>query len=380
MKRLKIIIAPDKFKSSLSALQFCQVLTQSITKIHKNTLLLSLPLSDGGDGFCEVLHFYEKLTWKEIEVLDPLFRPIRAKYLLSADSSVAYIEMARSSGLTLLAPGERSALNSTTFGLGQLILSALKEGAKTVYIGLGGSATNDGGLGMASALGYRFLDKKGKEIPPVGRALLDVDQIELPELLLSDQASFIALSDVDNSLHGAKGAAYQFAQQKGATESDLEKLDAGLIHLERKVSSQNVSSVMPKSGDGAAGGLGAACRWFLNAELQSGAEFMLKRSGFLHAVVAADLVITGEGRFDQQSLMGKMPGRLVGICKEKGVGIALIAGDIDKNTKANELFLETVSLSELAGNKEKAIRFAPHFLAQAGIGIIERFKHKLWTH
>lgn len=377
---MKIILAPDKFKSSLSALECCRVLDKSLTKTYQNIDLKSMPLSDGGDGFCDVLHYYQKLTWREMEVLDPFFRPIHAKYLSNADSSVAFIEMARSSGLTLLSPVERSALDSTSFGLGQLILSAVNEGATTVYIGLGGSATNDAGLGMAEALGYRFLDKEGKKVRPVGRSLPEVQHILAPDHWISEKIKFIVLSDVINPLHGPEGAAYQFAEQKGATKGEIKMLDEGLIHLECKISEQIRSDTSPQNGDGAAGGLGAACRWFLDAEIQSGAEFILNRSGLHREISGADLVITGEGRFDQQSLMGKIPGKVVDICRKNMVEIALIAGDIDKNMETDDLFFKAVSLSELAGNKEKAIRCASHFLAEAGINIIESFKSRLWTH
>ncbi|WP_430817822.1 glycerate kinase [Carboxylicivirga sp. RSCT41] len=303
----KIVIAPDKFKGSLSGLEFCNIVEHSILK-HCNTVeIIKCPLADGGDGTVDALNFHINGHREEIRVHDPLFRPINTSYLLSADKHTAFIEMSAASGLRLLAPGELNPLNTSTYGTGQLIKDAIDKGARHIILGIGGSATNDGGLGMACALGYRFFDASGKTLKGIGSDLQLLHEIDNHDVhpQLKDVRFEIAC-DVDNPLYGPYGAAFVYAPQKGADSETIAQLDAGLKNYQRIVKDQLHLDLQSIKGAGAAGGLGAGCIAFLNGELKSGIELLKNIADFDNKIKDADWLITGEGKLDRQTFAGKV--------------------------------------------------------------------------
>jgi glycerate kinase len=302
---VKILVAPDKFKGSLSAAEVCQSVSDALTP-NKKYSVTTLPLADGGEGTFEVLLDHFKGHTVSVEVHDPLMRKINASYGISNDGTTAYIEMAKASGLQLLKPKERNPLHTTTYGTGELISDALYKGITKIVLGIGGSATNDGGVGMASALGFTFLKDTNFFNPVGGKDLKNITSIDRSIIhahLL--QAEFLTLCDVSNPLTGKNGSAHVFAAQKGASTPEIDQLEEGLIHLENLLKSQfNFSTNF--EGAGAAGGLGAGAKFFLNTRIVSGMKYVSQATSLEEHVKSSDLIITGEGRLDSQSLSGKV--------------------------------------------------------------------------
>jgi len=351
---MKVVIAPDKFKGSLSAAAFCKAARKGILEFDSKSTIIDLPLSDGGDGFCDVLNYYGNYEWQSVEIFDPLFRKIQAAYLSNSDKTIAYIEMARSSGLELLSKNERNCMYTSSFGLGQLIESAIDLGSKEIFIGLGGSATNDAGIGMATALGFRFFDEAGYELRPIGKNLDQIYRIDFPKTNVADNVQFTMLSDVYNPLFGLKGAAHIYSGQKGASPDEKVFLDKGLMHFDAVIRKQIGLRVAEIPGAGAAGGLGAAGLIFLNATLSSGANYMLEHAGFNDALEGCDLLITGEGRFDSQSYFGKLPALVAERAAKINIPALLIAGQIEENDKLPHFFDYAIDLTRYSGSLQKA--------------------------
>lgn len=305
---MKILVAADSFKDALSSAAVCKAIATGLKEAIPAVEADSFPLADGGEGTVEILK--EHLNGEEVnlEVEDPLGRPVRATYLLSADQKTAYVEMAQASGLPLLREEERNPLHTSTFGTGQLIRHAVAErGARHILLGIGGSATNDMGIGLAAALGYRFLDENGQELEPVGKNLEAIQRVDrdarLPEL---DEVRCTVLCDVDNPLYGLKGAAHIYGPQKGASPEEVVALDRGLKHLADLVQGAWGLDLAETPGAGAAGGLGAGAMAFLGAELKPGIEAILQITGFAERLKQYDYIFTGEGKIDGQSLHGKL--------------------------------------------------------------------------
>ena len=336
---MKIVIAPDKFKGTLSSIEFCEAAAQGVREAIPGAEILCFPLSDGGDGFTEVMHSYGGFRWINIRASDPLFREREAFYLLSADGKSAVIELAGICGLSLLKAKERDPGLTTTAGLGQLIEDALSRGVEKIFIGLGGSATNDGGLGMAESLGFRFLDKAGHPLPPIGKNLIHIQHILPPgDPGRLKTVRFVALTDVSNPLYGKDGAAFTYAAQKGADKAEIELLDSGLRHLSECIQRWKGVSVAAIPGSGAAGGAGAGCAAFLDAALQSGSQFMLRHTALEKALDGAALVITGEGKLDHQSILGKLPMEVARLAAQKGIPVAAVAGQAEEYFDGMEYF------------------------------------------
>jgi glycerate kinase len=255
-----ILIAPDKFKGSLSARQVCEAITEGLLEINSALNIVAVPLADGGEGTCDLLTEFSGGSAIRMTVLDPLFREIKTEYGISGDGSTAFIEMAKASGLQLLKPNERNPLITSTFGTGQLIVDALDRKVNKIVLGVGGSATNDAGMGMAEALGFRFLSSKKEKLKPVGQNLIQVDTVAgvhtHPRLR---DCEFTVLYDVQNPLYGKQGAASVFARQKGASAADIERLDQGLVHFAEAVLKQ-FSMDINFPGAGAGGGLVAGAK------------------------------------------------------------------------------------------------------------------------
>ena len=303
----KIIIAPDKFKGTLSGLQFCNIVEEAIKKHIEPVEIKKLPLADGGDGTVEVLEYYMGGERVYVEVHDPLLRVIKASYLYSEEKKMAFIEMADASGIRLLKNEELNPLKTSTFGTGELIKHAMDKGAEQVILGIGGSATNDAGMGMARALGYRFYDLNHEEL--LGRGedlnrLVHIDATSVSPLLKT--IKFQVACDVDNPLFGKNGAAYIYAPQKGADAQMVATLDRGLQNVSSIVKNQFGLDLQNIVGAGAAGGLGAGTILFLGAQLKSGIQLIKEVACFDVQIEGFDWIISGEGRLDEQTFSGKV--------------------------------------------------------------------------
>ncbi|QIA08421.1 glycerate kinase [Draconibacterium halophilum] len=345
----KIVIAPDKFKGSLTGIEFCNAVERGIKKHFKNVTIVKLPLADGGDGTVDALQFYIGGELISLEVNDPLMQPIHANYLYAEKEKLAFIEMAEASGIRLLKNEELNPLETSTFGTGELILDAIKRGAKHILLGIGGSSTNDAGMGMARALGFRFFDNENKELKGQGK---DLNQLSTINTNLANSElkniKFEVACDVDNPLFGPNGAAHIYAPQKGASTRMVEELDAGLRNFNDKVEKQFGKNLQNIAGAGAAGGLGAGCVLFLNAHLKSGTELIKSIADFHEQVKNADWIITGEGKLDAQTFSGKV-----------------IKGVLDSRT--NQKLAVFCGVSELSEQQGKAhqIDFLAEIMQQA---------------
>ena len=302
---MHILIACDSFKDALDADRVCHAIATGLTRAHAGIAVTEMPLSDGGEGVLDILRKALKLTAIEKQVSDPLGRPVTASYGLSADGKTALVEMATASGLQLLKQAERNPLLTSTIGTGELLADAKARGATTALLAIGGSATNDGGIGMAAALGWKFLDSAGNTVKPDGGNLQQIAKIVPPAQLPFERVE--VLCDVTNPLTGPIGASAVYGPQKGGTKESIARLDEGLRHLARLVEEQfGRTGLSETPGAGAAGGLGFGGMAFLNATLKRGIEMVLDLVGFDAAAAKADLVITGEGCIDGQSLQGKL--------------------------------------------------------------------------
>ena len=304
---MKIVIAPDKFKGALTGIEFCNAVERGIRKVVNEVELLKLPLADGGDGTVEALQFYTGAAYVTIEVNDPLNRKIKARYLYSSEKEMAFIEMAEASGIRLLKAEELDPMVTSTFGTGELVRDAIERGARHIILGIGGSSTNDAGMGMARALGFRFFDAEGAELEGKGRDLIRLHRID-PTNAMEEiaQVKFEVACDVDNPLYGSNGAAHVYSPQKGASPEVVEELDKGLRKFSSVVESQYGIDLQDIEGAGAAGGLGAGCVLFLNAQLKSGTALIKEVARFDELVGDANWIITGEGKFDEQTFSGKV--------------------------------------------------------------------------
>ena len=326
---MKVIIAPDKFKHSLTSIEACKSIQEGLACAMPGVHTTLLPMADGGDGLLEALSFYSSAQRFVAEVSDPLSRKITASYLISDDGETAFLEMAKASGLMLLKPEEYNPEITSTFGTGELIKHAISKGVKKIILGIGGSATNDAGIGMAAALDFRFLDKNHKVLSPIGKNLGEIAYIEPPTLSLLSNITFELACDVKNPLTGETGASKVYAAQKGADSLMIERLESGMRHFAKLVKEIFGKDVRQIPGAGAAGGLGVGCLVFLNATLKSGVELVFEYSKAEVNISNADLVISGEGKLDEQSLQGKVVSGLTGLCKKYNKPLIVFCGKLE---------------------------------------------------
>ncbi|SDK60248.1 glycerate kinase [Catalinimonas alkaloidigena] len=332
---MKILLAPDKFKGALSAQGVCDALTEGIRLAAPEAEVVALPLADGGEGTAALLTQHSQGTTETVTVHDPLFRPIAATYGLSGDGQTAYLEMAQASGWALLEAHERDCLHTTTLGTGELIRAALERGAKKIILGIGGSATNDLGIGMASALGYRFYDADMRDVKPIGANLAYIRRIDTRELIFDpNEISVQVACDVDNPLFGPQGAAYVYAPQKGASPEAVAQLDEGLRHLSVVLQQQLGTDVADLPGAGAAGGLGGGAVAFLGAQLVPGATLVMQQTHFLQHLAGVDLVITGEGKLDAQTAQGKVVSQVAAAARAQNIPVAAVCGTLEATPAA----------------------------------------------
>ncbi|KAA1242440.1 glycerate kinase [Aquimarina sp. RZ0] len=365
---MKFVIASDKFKGSLDGFQFCDAVEEGLLAVMPDAKIVKLPLADGGDGTMEVIRYYLKGDKIIVPVKDPLFREIKASYVFDRITKTAYIEMAEASGLKLLEKVDQNCMNTSTYGTGELILDAISKGATTIILGIGGSSTNDCGIGMASALGYRFLDSNGEVVIPVGKNLSSIATIMTdnvnPNLL---NINFKIACDVNNPLYGANGAAKIYAKQKGASDTEVEYLDKGLIHMAELLTVQFGVDLQKEKGAGASGGMGAAALTFLKAELTPGIELVKEIAQLDTQLQDADWIITGEGKLDEQTISGKTIKGVIKSGKNANVSVAAFCGVVDISLKSLEtlqisyvcsILKEIVTLDEVIANSYYNLKFA----------------------
>ena len=328
----KVVVASDSFKGCLRSDQVADAVESGVLKVFPDCEVVKLPVGDGGEGTMEALVSAMGGHVIALSVQDPLGRPVEAEYALLNDGS-AVIEISKSSGLTLLSQGERNPLKTSTYGVGQLIADALRKGCRRFLVCIGGSATNDAGTGMLEALGYRFVDSVGTEMNGCGENLIKIKDVDssaaMPEL---KESEFIVACDVDSPLYGPNGAAYVFAPQKGADAAMVEELDRGLRHFADIMQKCAGLDVADMSGAGAAGGLGAAFIAFLNAKLKRGADMVLDAVSLDEHIRNADLVITGEGKIDSQTMAGKLPATVAERTSAQNIPVIAICGSSDIDT------------------------------------------------
>jgi glycerate kinase len=332
---LKIVVAPNALKGSLGSVAAAQAMSAGVRLAAPAAEIVQLPVADGGDGLLEVLGTGEGLERIPCRVTGPLGSPVDCALLYAADRRLAIIEMAAAAGLALLPSSGLDPMQATTFGVGELLRLALDHGARRIILGIGGSATSDGGTGLARALGARFLDAHGKELPGNAAALQHIKRIDLEQLdPRLAHAHIDVICDVDNPLLGAAGAARVFSPQKGASPEQVEAIEAGLENLANLVEQQLGRDIRNLRGGGAAGGLGAGLVVFLQAALRPGAELVLELTGFEAALDGASLVLTAEGRLDSQTAHGKAPAAVAGLASRHGIPCIALAGSLGPNLQA----------------------------------------------
>lgn len=346
---MKILIAPDSFKESVEALDVCHAIQAGFRQVFPDADYKLLPMADGGEGTSAVLSYVLGGRWKEVVVNDPLMRPIRAKYLLLPEAT-AVIEVAQACGLHLLTVAERNPVIASSYGVGELIADALNEGAKRIIIGLGGSATNDAGLGMLTALGMTFYDANDDTLAQGGGALANLQRLDAAGFHASVfDTVFEVACDVTNPLCGELGASAVFGPQKGASLQQVKDLDKALNHFATLCEQQGYKNDKEIAGAGAAGGLGYALMSFCQAELKSGFDTIAEIMSLAQYINDADLVITGEGKLDAQTAMGKVAGGISQIAKLSHTPVIAICGSVDglKSAQTSQFDVIVPSIQKL---------------------------------
>jgi glycerate kinase len=386
---MKVIVAPTSFKGSLTASEATECIASAVRQTLPQAEVVEFPLSDGGEGFVDALVRGSGGTIHETEVEGPLSQQrVRARWGILGRQEVGVIEMAAAAGLSLVPAEKRDPKVTTTFGVGELIRAALDLRAEKIVVGLGGSSTNDGGAGMAQALGARLLRKDGTEIGRGGAALIDLHQIDISWLdRRIRRTKFVVASDVTNPLCGPHGASAVYGPQKGATPADVELLDRALLHYSSIIKRDVGIDILESSGSGAAGGLGAGCVVFLNATIQLGVEFVLNELNFDGRLVGASLVITGEGKIDEQTTYGKAITGIVRRAEAVGVPVAAIAGSIEGDRKSLQERLVLSMLRSLRDSPSKmnelstqeAIENAKQLLFQKTVEVMQHQNSSSWN-
>ena len=377
----KIIIAPDSFKGSLTSVEVADAIEAGIKEVFPNCETVKIPIADGGEGTMDTLVSALGGQKVKVKVHDPLMRPIEVEYGLVNNGKTAVIEMAVASGITLLKKHEQNPLLTSTFGTGELIKDALIRGCRSFMIGIGGSATNDAGTGMLKALGYRFLDKKGEDTDGTGNSLQSICTIDetgaMPEL---KEAQFTIACDVNNTFSGPNGAAYVYAPQKGATLQIVKKLDEGMESLRQLIKKEKEIDLNSVPGAGAAGGLGGAFVAFFNAQLKPGIEMVLEAVDFEKHLKNAELVITGEGKLDKQTGMGKAASGILDAANKKSVPVIAIGGSVEEVKNLNKRgFISVFSIVPSPMLLENALQkdIAQRNITQTTEQIMRTIKHFL---
>ena len=343
----KIVLAIDSFKGCLSSKEIEQCIAEEIHRILPSCQTVCIPIADGGEGMLDTLIEATQGTFVSTQAHDPLMRIRPARYGILGDQRTAIIEMAEINGLTTLSPIERNPMKTSTYGTGELIKDALEKGFRRFIIGIGGSATNDAGMGMMQVLGAHLYDKQGNELEQGGKIMEQIAHIDLNHLHPAlKEATFIVACDVQNPFCGPQGAAYVFARQKGASEEQIRQLDKGMRHLALLIERDFSYNINKVKGAGAAGGLGGAFATFLQAHLQSGIDLLLDAVDFDRKITNADWIITGEGKADRQTAEGKVPAGVLKRAKKANIPVMLIAGKVEDKACLKQMgFARIVKIS-----------------------------------
>ncbi|MDE6318677.1 MAG: glycerate kinase, partial [Lachnospiraceae bacterium] len=332
---MKVTVAIDSLKGSLSSMEAGEAIKTGICRVYPQAEVNVRPLADGGEGTAYALTTGMGGEWITMEATGPLGKPVSCSYGIIQDSKTAIIEMSAAAGITLVSEAERNPMNTTTYGVGEMIVDAIKRGCRRFIVGIGGSATNDGGIGMLQALGYGMLTKEGKQVPFGASGLSVLEQITdehvIPELA---ECSFKIACDVTNTLCGEQGCSAVYGPQKGADPTMIMQMDKWLAYYAALAKEKYPKANMKQAGTGAAGGLGFAFLTFTNAVLESGIKIVLDETCLSKYIKDADIVITGEGRLDGQTVMGKAPIGVARIAKECGKPVIAFAGCVPKDATA----------------------------------------------
>lgn len=376
---MNYLLCFDKYKGTYSAEEVCNLTKTVLNSLLENKSIL-LPLADGGDGTLDCLLSYLPLVREDIEVTDPLGKKVNSYYLGDKRKKTAYLEMSLYSGLSLLSDKERNPLKTSSKGSGEATLAAIRSGYKTIVIGLGGSAEDDGGAGFLSGLGMKFLNKEGKTIAWLSNETLkdikDIDDSEFKENIRGIQ--FVALSDVDNKLLGEDGATYVYARQKGAEEKDLPLLEENMKSFSSLVKQKTSADYSEFPGSGAAGGFGFALRSFCNASFFSGSDYLMNLASFTRRLKEADTVITGEGRTDLSTLEGKIIGKVIKESLAAQKKVILLSGSVSpsfrKEFQENSSVIISPLFKEGKFTKEKALLNKQELFSQALLKALQELK------
>jgi len=364
---MNILIASDKYKGSIDAIGVCDSIAWGIQSAHH--VIKKIPLADGGEGSLMALSTALDVQWHTLKVSGPLGKLCTANYFIYNDE--AFIELASAAGWDLIEPDEKNPMETTTYGIGELFHDAIKNGIKTINLFLGGSVTNDGGIGIVSALGYTFRNNAGDELKPIGKNLIDIKEIIAPKTRFTD-LEINCFCDVNNPMYGENGAAYIYAGQKGANKEEVEYLDKGLRNLATVFKNEFHQDIANISGVGAAGATPAALVALLGAKIKSGAQFILETMDIDESIKWADIIITGEGAIDHQTLEGKLVYNVIekSIANEKEV--ILVSGiNILDDAEAFGYSTKSYNIMELTDNVEDAMKNGKSYLVKIGQQIKE---------
>jgi glycerate 2-kinase len=376
---VKVVVAPNSFKGTLTATQAAHAIAHGVREVFPDAEIVEVPVADGGEGTAEALITANGGTYQWANVEGPLGDPVHASYGLIDDGATAVMEMASASGFSLVSAARRDVRRASTFGFGQLLEAARTSGAQAVICGIGGSATNDCGAGMAQALGIRLVDSFGNDVPRGGEALLAVERIDVSGRDPAWESIRVRVAcDVTNPLTGPQGASHVYGPQKGADPETVLLLDRALEHFAGVIERDLGKKIADVPGAGAAGGTGAGMLAFLDAELTPGAPLIVGASGFDRQLEGADLVITGEGRADGQTAYGKAPGEIARRARAAGVPVVLIAGSKGPGWEAlSELGVTSVvTLIEEGADVQRALNEPEGMLARAAVVACRRHPWK----
>ncbi len=359
---MRIVVAPDKFKGSLSSFEVCEALKEGFRQFRNDIQVQAYPMADGGDGFASVLKHYLHTQTVFVQTVDPLDRPLHAQYEWDQQHGSAVIEMALASGLVLLKKEERNPLLTSTYGTGLMIKQAISHGARKILLGLGGSATNDAGTGILSALGFRFFDQNNNPVSPSGGSLNAIKKIETPDPI--PEVSFDIACDVQNTMFGIDGAAFIYGPQKGADPAQVKLLDEGLRNFAEVLKVHTGKDVSGIPGTGAAGGIAAGLLPYFDVNMKKGIEMIVEASRIEDALSGAQLMVTGEGRIDGQSSTGKVVGYLSSLVKEYDLPCHAICGESDlKEAEWRDLGLEKiVTLVDASTGRDETMRATREYI------------------
>jgi glycerate kinase len=367
---MRIVIAPDKFKGTLNAREVAQNITKGLLDVLPDAQIEIVPMADGGEGTAEAICGARGCSWLECKAHDPLGRQIDGRYGWIDQERLAVMEMSEAAGMRRLSESERDPIRVTTFGVGEMSLDATKRGAKDIIIGLGGSATNDGGFGMARALGFKFLREGKRKIQSIAELPL-LERIERPKEL--ELPHIVAAVDVKNPLLGENGATRVFGPQKGASKGDLETLEHALTKLADVVATEFGFDHRNRAGTGAAGGLGFGLLSFCGATIRPGFEVVAEAVGLESKVKNADLVITGEGSLDRQTLEGKTPAGVAGLARKLHKPVFAIVGRATENREVRDLFDGIYENARPGMSQQENMKRAAELLRENARELAERF-------